>query len=392
MEKCYLILPIETCIGTLEPVDIFNTSSISPYVINYKNQIEMGNNDTTIRTGDSEIINQFKLLCMFGLRSVFDVDRNYVEILCRKGPKSSTEKIIPTNFVPRFFDYHIHGKYEEIENFKKFVDKTIGLPREQYLAVIKSINAFSQSLQILNYNLDLAYSLMVYSLESLTQKFDKFEPNWEDYEESIQNKLEKLFREEEFEQSTIESIIKILLKSRNLRATKRFIDFTSNHISDTFFKEEADGLKKSELNLALKNAYKMRSNYVHELKEIEISLKYPQILGGGESIRWENKPYITYAGLTRLVHHVINNFIEKQDQLKKERYNWRQDLPGRIQMEIHPKYWIWKADEFTSNQSIYFFSKFLSLMSGSILNDEKNGKFNRLNAKNRKTYEKWSKK
>lgn len=367
----YWILPIETCIGTLEPVDIFNNLSISPYVINYKNQIEKDPNDTLIRTGDSEIINQFKLLCIFGLKSFFDVDRSYVELLCRKHPKSSTENVIPSNFVHRFFDYHINGKHEEVLNFIEFIDKTIGLPRIKYLAVMNSINAFSQALQTLNYNLDLAYSLMIYSLESLSQKFDKFEPTWEDYNPSIKKNLDELFKKDNLKQSTIDSIKDILIKSSNLRLTTRFIEFTTSYVSESFFKEESNGLKspirKSELKQALKNAYKIRSDYVHKLKEVEKSLKYPYLINEVESIRSENQPYLTFAGLTRLTHHIIHNFIQEQDFLEKEQYNWRADLPGRIDMAIHPKHWIWDEKIFNPSDIGITFSGWLYLVNERLI-------------------------
>lgn len=44
-------------------------------------------------------------------------------------------------------------------------------------------------MQTLNYNLDLAYSMLVYSLESLSQSFDNFELIWEDYNPEIKNEL-----------------------------------------------------------------------------------------------------------------------------------------------------------------------------------------------------------
>lgn len=371
----YWILPIKTCIGTLEPVDIFNLSSISPYVFNYKNKIEIDPTPGTLRTGDAEIINQFKIICIFGLKSFFDVDRNYVELLCRKHPKSSTEEIIPSAFVPRFFDYHIHGKNEEVENFINLVDKIIGLPRGKYLAVINSINAFSQSLQTLNYNLDLAYSLMIYSLESLSQKFDDFKPSWEDYNPETRKKLDKLFEKDNLKPSTLKSIQDILINSSNYRAMSRFVDFTSRYVSDDFFKEDANNkknpLRKSELKQALKNAYQMRSGYVHELKAIEKSLRFPQFIQGSESIRWQNKPYFTFAGLTRLVNHVIHNFIENQNYFEKESYNWRKDLPGRIDVAIHPNHWIWEENIFKPTDINVTFSGYLTIRNDYLIHNKK---------------------
>jgi len=95
------IEPIKTCVATLEPVDTYK--SVSSYVISYTNQIEKERAGVLVRTGDSEIVQQFQLLCIFGLKAFFDTDRNNVEINCRERPKSSNDFYLPSIFVPRFF-------------------------------------------------------------------------------------------------------------------------------------------------------------------------------------------------------------------------------------------------------------------------------------------------
>ncbi len=91
---------IKTCIATLEPIDI--SSQISPYVISYVEQIEKG--EVLVKTSGSEIVQQFQLLCMFGLKAFFDIDRTKVEINCRVNPISSGDYYLPSRFVPRFFN------------------------------------------------------------------------------------------------------------------------------------------------------------------------------------------------------------------------------------------------------------------------------------------------
>jgi len=223
--------PIKTCVATLEPVDTYR--SVSSYVISYINQIEKEKAGVLVRTGDSEIVQQFQLLCMFGLKAFFDIDRNNVEINCREKPRSSGDYYLPSKFVPRFFESQIDGKKDEIEAFIKFVDQVIGLPREKYLVVINCLNTFSHALQVLNYNLDLAYSMLVYSLESLSQSFDDFEPTWEDYNPEIKKELDGHLSKISLE--VAEDIRGVLLKSSNLRLQQRFIDFIINHVSDSFF-------------------------------------------------------------------------------------------------------------------------------------------------------------
>jgi hypothetical protein len=228
--------PIETCVATLEPVDQYWSSSAS-YVISYVNKIEKKKAGPIRETGNAEIIQQFQLLCIFGLKAFFNTERNVVETHCRKQPKNLSDNNVPSWFVSRFFEPSISGNSNEISYFKDFVKKVIGMPRKSYLSTIKCLKNFSDALQIINYNIDLAYSMMVYCLESLSQEFDNFEPYWNDFEPKIKNNLDKLLSE--IPQNIAKDIRDTLLKSSHLKLQKRFSDFIRQHISDDFFVEEA---------------------------------------------------------------------------------------------------------------------------------------------------------
>ena len=289
------------------------------------------------------------------------MDRNNVEINCREKERSTADRYLPSKIVPKFFQNQIHGQLEEIERFKKFVDQVIGLSRNEYLAVISCLSNFSHALQILNFNIDLAYSMLVYSLESLSQNFDEFEPNWKDYYPEIKKELDDQLSQISPEQA--EEIRKVLLKSRNFRLQQRFINFITSYVSDSFFLNEATEIKfavrKSELKRALTNAYKMRSLYVHQLKPVQDQLRHPQI-ADGDIFQWENEPYLTFGGLARLAYHVINNFIWRQNTLDVEDYDWAKDLPSVVMMNLAPEYWIGKYENFIPSHATKKLSGFLT--------------------------------
>jgi len=198
-------------------------------------------------------------------------------------------------------------------------------------------------------------------VESLSQSFDEFEPTWEDYNPEIKKELDCYLSKISLE--VAEDIREVLLKSSNLRLQHRFIDFITNYVSDSFFTDEAIeikfALRKSELKRTLRNAYTMRSNYVHLLVPIQQQLRDPQI-AEGDLFHWENEPYLTFGGLTRLAYHVINNFIWKQDYLKIEEYDWKKDLPGIVWMKLAPQYWIWKDEGFDPSHATKKLSGFLT--------------------------------
>lgn len=360
------IAPITTCVATIEPV-LFSSSNVTPYVISYVNQIEK--DDLLIRVGDPEIVHQFQLLCIFGLKAYFNIDRDKVDVNCREVPKTSNDNFLPSKFTTRFFEPKINGKQEEVAEFIKLVNHTIGLPRKTYEVVMNCMENFTNSLQSINYNLDLAYSMMIYSLEALSQSFDGYQPIWEDYDQSIAKRLEAEFCN--VESSIAENIKQILLQSSHQKLQKRFVDFVMNHVKDSYFLEEAveqtGAIRKSELLRALKNAYNMRSKYVHQLQQIPHQMHHPHI-GKGDVFYWTNDVYFTYNGLTRLAYHVIKNFILDQANIETEKFDWRRKLPGVVTLQLSPEYWGWQHAEFIPEQVFNKLSGFLEQVQAFLTN------------------------
>jgi hypothetical protein len=350
---------IQTCVATLEPVDTFG-SSICSYVVNYTNQIEGEPRPGALApTGEWEIIRQFQLLCTFGLKAAFDVDRSSIELNCREKRKHSGDQYLPSKFTTRFFNPVINGNNDEVESFIKLIDKIIGLPRKQYLAVIRCLTNFLDALQALNFNLDLAYSMLVYSLEALSQNFDGYQPTWKDYPQNEEDMDKILFK---IDEASAEEIRTLLIKDKHLKLTKRFVDFISGHIDDSFYLEEANtiqnALRKSNLEQALKNVYHSRSKYVHQLSPVPAHLKYSRSTEG-DVFYWDKQPYLTFNGLVRLTHHVITNFITKQEYIEREDYDYFQDIPGTLTYGVAAEYWLGNEQYFSAIQARKWLSSFL---------------------------------
>lgn len=326
--------PIRTNVGTLDPVDIL--SPVATYVFYYKNELEKDINSqgfSLVSTGDPEIVNQFMLLCSFGLKAFFATEKNEVILNCRSDRQNVNDKYHPSKFIGDFFNSKINATEEEVSDFINFINKVIGLPRNVYRSVITCLQNLYYSFQTLNFNVDLSYSLIVYCLESLSQTFDQFEPVWEDYNQKTRLIIDPLL--ETMEQNIAYEIKNALLTNEHLKLQKRFIEFVKKYLNDPFFQEEAENinfpLKKLDIEAVLRNAYDMRSKYVHQLRSVLKHLTIPQI-SQEEVFYWEHNPYLTYSGFIRLVLHVLNNFINDQPYLVHEDYPWRNDLPGTISM------------------------------------------------------------
>ena len=246
--------PIETVIASLEPADIHG--NVKGYVMSYVNKLEREENTgfSLVRTGDPEIVRQFQVLCSFGLGAYFDHDKNNVELNCREKSRGMGDEYIPAQLVRRFFDREISGTTTEIEAFSNFVQKVIGLKREDYKNVMTCLSNYSDSLEVMNYNLDLAYTMLIYSMEALSKQYNDYKPVWGDYDQSVRKELETHFSF--LEVTSVDAIKDTLIKSSHLKLQQNFINFICNHLSDRFFEEEAAGitsaLRKSELKRAFK--------------------------------------------------------------------------------------------------------------------------------------------
>jgi len=363
------VQPIKTCVATLEPVDFF--SSVASYVVSYTNQIEKvkpPEKDVLVRVGDSEIVDQFMVICSFFLRAYFHRDRNTVAVACRDKPLSSSDYCIPSQFVPRFFSNQIRGTVEETEALSNFIESVIGLKRKYYNTIITSLHSFVDAMQIIGTNIDLAYSLLIYSLEALSQRSDLKAPTWEDYPSQPRDDIDGCLRP--LEDDTASRIRTTLLKHSNLKATKRFLDFVKSHIEDEFFISEAPAgmmtVRKNELDKALRNAYEIRSKFVHLLQPIQEQLKHPTT-ATSDLVRYLDEPYLSISGIVRIAQHVIKNFIERSEKVTNEAFNWRKELPGILQMEMAPQYWIWKHEGFKPEHATIKLSGYLSQLESAII-------------------------
>jgi hypothetical protein len=231
---------------------------------------------------------------------------------------------------------------------------------------------FTDALQALNFNFDLAYSMLVYSLEALFQDFDGYSPKWQDYSqnEKIDDQLITI------DSVVSENIRNIILEEQHLKLQRRFIDFISSHINNSFFCEEAatvqNALRKSSLEQALKNVYTSRSKYVHQLSSVQSvqdHLKYSSSTKG-DVFYWYKQPYLTFDGLVRLTYHVITSFIAKQDYLVQEEYDYYKDIPGILKYRINPESWIGNEQYFSSDQAKEWLSDFLEILQTPIVDNK----------------------
>lgn len=350
--NCSCIVPIETSIGILEPVDY--SGDISGFVFNYKNQIEK--NGIIVRCGDDEILEQFKLICSFGLKSYFSEYREQVIKICSTIKSKNTQGYPASQFLSDKVLLKRDINNSDVEHFVKLTNKIISLDRKSYKKIINSLRTLSDVVEIVAYNIDLAYSMIVYCLESLSQNVDYPSSSWDDWDKDSKFKLEKILAS--VPDKTSDDIKTVLLEDKHFKLQQRYISFVKENLSESFYISEADGiqmpLRGGQLEKALSNTYQIRSKFVHSLQPIQDQIRYP-IVGKHDVFTFSGNPYLTFSGLFRLASHVVESYIFSLASNERESFNYKQDLPGIMTLEMAPQYWIWKDKSYngkTANQRL----------------------------------------
>ena len=354
--------PVLTSNMQLRPIAAY-ASRVAAYAVRYTSRYE-----AEVEEGDKKrqavlvhphhvpAVHQFRLLCCFFFQAFFHEDPQYVESLCRRNPRHSEDATVPSQFVPRFFDLDLSGTNEEATQFPAFVDMVLGMPRTKYKLFISCLKTFVDALESIETNFDLAYSIFVYLLETLSKDGDEYAPQWDDYEPKTRSRLDKVLESRgtsnrrRISSRDASTIREVLLDHSHLKLTQRFVDGIAALIDDEFFLGEANdrqnAIPRSQLKQLLRNLHKTRSSYVHALQTLHDQLRTPGFVKNGEAdvFIWDNEPFLTLAGVVRLTHHALRNYMKRQPQLTKEDYpDWRGELPGIITIKLGPQYWIWQS-------------------------------------------------
>ncbi|MBJ9625736.1 hypothetical protein [Burkholderia multivorans] len=326
---------------------------------------------TLISVGPDTFIHDFAAISSFALQATFTPDQSLAQRLLTAQRPALGIPALPKQYVAKVFDgaspYNANGSGE----LSSFVDELLGLKRTHYEGALRAIRRHVTAMHRLADDLDLAYALLVASIESLAQEFDGFVPEWKDYDPKKRKSLDEALKNAPDE--TAFSVRKAILDSEHVAIRRRFSEFCMSHLGTSFFRHEAAArsapVGKSDLALSLKRAYELRSRYVHSLvplpKNLVSSPSFNDIL------TVDFKPHLTFEGLARVSRTVIREFIGRAPKTTQERYEFTNAYPNLLRMQMAPQYWIHNANDFSHKNSYLYLSAFLSQVTEYLLDQTK---------------------
>lgn len=289
--------------------------------------------------GADPYLEDMATLISFGLKCICHPDIDLVRRLI-SGQKGLVTMQAPSAYVQNIFDETLYLQPTEEEPFIAFINQVLGLHRRTYLGVMRAIRTYVTGLHRVADDLELAYTLMVASVESLAQDFDGHIPDWNSLADNKRAAFDRALT------SAPESIAKevrdTVLNFEHTSLARRFQKFVLKYTTAEFFRgpfeKDSQPIGRSYLPEVLKAAYQARSQYIHTLRKLPSEVTHSH--GFSETALVERERMLTLQGLSRLMRHVIMEFVQQEPTLERETYDYSLERHGVIQVRLAPKYWL----------------------------------------------------
>jgi len=356
--------PIVTVAGRLKQADA--TGIPRPLIYEITEQFE----DDDIRAGVlishtvRPYLQDFAAVVSFILRVTCTPDADLCARLLN-GKPSLGVMTPPDKLVRRVFDDRVFFHQADIDLLKSFTGDLIALERKSFLATMRAIRTYVTGMHRVKDDLELAYTLLVASIESLAQDFDAHKAQWSEYEQSKRQSIDKALADANG--LTAKRVRTAILEGEHLALARRFREFVLAHLSDSDFQESGRNgpIGRLDLRDALKEAYSLRSRYVHSLRDLPHLLDAD--LSYRESIRSGHATCLTLEGLSRIARKVILKFVARRPKCETEGYDYRLERYGIVSAELAPQYWMWRPDTLVKGQCRKVLSAQLAQLATSLL-------------------------
>ena len=185
----HLLSPIETAAGRLLPVNASMNPNALVYEITELIEGEPGVGALVSR-GVTPYLGDFASIVSLALKVTCTPSHELTSRLTSSRP-GVIVGVRPGDYVQQVFDGLIVCQDEDAEYLRQFVEDLIGLERKSYRAAIRAIRAFNAGLHLLADDLELAYTLMVVSIETLVPTSGSPDIEWSDYNEGKRKAVDK---------------------------------------------------------------------------------------------------------------------------------------------------------------------------------------------------------
>lgn len=347
--------PLVTAIGSMCKLDSLGKPSKFLYELKEHMESSEPRAGVILSRSMSAYIDDFADVASFSLRAICTPSVHLADRLLNQHERASVQH--PRTRVAKFYDESVFITNEDYEEFERFAKDLIELRRDTYLAVIQAIRTYVAAVHRLSDDLNLSYTLLVLTIESLAQKFDGYEPSWDNVESKKRESIDRVLAD--IDLGHAERVREAILETEHQRLGYRFKKFILAYLPSDYFSKQADHEKfpigRREMNDALDNLYGTRSGYVHTLKPL--TKEFLHFASYRESYEDFGKVLFTFQGLFRLVRAVIVEFVMRSEKVEHDPCSHDYDDPHLIRARLESSGEIYNPVGLVSNNSKEYFAR-----------------------------------
>lgn len=353
---------IDVGVGFLSPCS--PRDKISTAVWEFEEKIEKpdhGGPAVLRSNGIRHYLNDYLVLMSFGLNILCANTPDSIVRMCNT-PENEIEA--PKKLLYRFFDSAIQCQHKDLNHLRDTNKSIIGLQRKKYILVMRAIRNYVAALHRMIDDLDLAYTLLIMSIEALAQESKPEAEKWSNYSQDKRIKIDQAL--EGIDKGSANKVRDAILENDHSGVIRKFHAFVMSHLPVDYFKHTAENLRivgKQNLLSCLENLYGSRSKYVHTLNGIPSHI----IRTGRESeySSWEGQYFLTFQGLARLARSLILEYINRQDQVDRESYDYTLENPNISTLKLAPELWVGRTGIASKENGVLIFNAYISHICSS---------------------------
>ncbi|WAC92243.1 hypothetical protein [Mycobacterium sp. Aquia_213] len=364
-------LPVGTLTGSTEPADV------STVTFEAMDRLEAqrwdGTDEFLVATGGDELIDDIAYVASFVLNRTFCRDHDQVHRLVPAAGLPSRRHTAASLFPQLFKPVQVVHE-AEWDTLRAFMSDLLALHREDFARVMRVIRNTVGATRTAMEDPTGAYTDIVAALESLGEGSTTSSTTWDRYDPAKRKIMDAALEGMDADVAT--RVRDAILEADRTGLKRRFVASTLAHVSPTYFREEAvenvRPPRAAELERMLSIAYDIRSRRSHVLQDLGGEAWV--FTDGAETTFEANfERILTLAGLWRLTRHVVCRFVADAPKTQPEPWDYRGALPGQIQVQLAPQYWIGQAEGFGVNTASQWFNGGAEALISWLSGDNKDG-------------------
>jgi len=366
--------PIALPVGELTAsTEMGHTSSAMIAVVDrLEQQRPDGTDDFLIATGGTDLVDDLAYLMTFALNRT--VSRNHEQTRRLVTGDGAPRGRSASDLFPELFEPGQTVQPGQWDDLRGFMNGLLGLSRDDFARVMRVIrNSVDATRRALD-DPTGAYTDLVAALESISDNKLSTPVTWDRYDGSKRKIIDAALIGAG--QEVADRVRAAVLEADRAGLKRRFISSTLARLSPDYYRDNAAGSirppRTPDLERMLGIAYDIRSRRSHVLEDLGEGV---WVYTDGAETAYEPsfERVLTLAGLWRLIRHVVRRYVSDAEKVAPEPWDYRSALPGIVEVQLAPQYWIWQPGGLTATTATRLLDGFAEALIGWIAEQHTDG-------------------